>query len=190
MTNRSISARSVLPSAVCHPDRRVGVLCRLGVEGPWQVCLRHSHRRNHLNCIGRQLTPILPPLLHSVHSPYNFRTTRLFLYSLSPLSITRRTTKTGGYGGICAMTNRSISGIHPSDLILPLFSLVGRSFNSDIKSLRRCLLSRAGRCTSETSSLRSSIKVEVKKKHLSNGWPFPCFAAHLIEQDLFGSAAP
>ncbi len=30
-----------------------------------------------------------------------------------------------------------------------------------------------------------SIKVEVKKKHLSNGWPFPRFAAHVIEQDLF-----
>jgi len=34
-------------------------------------------------------------------------------------------------------------------------------------------------------NLVSSIKVEVKKKHLSNGWPFSCFAAHLIEQDLF-----
>ena len=34
-------------------------------------------------------------------------------------------------------------------------------------------------------SLERSIKVEVKKKHLSNGWPFPRFAAHVIEQDLF-----
>jgi len=33
--------------------------------------------------------------------------------------------------------------------------------------------------------LVSSIKVEVKKKHLSNGWTFSCFAAHFIEQDLF-----
>jgi hypothetical protein len=33
--------------------------------------------------------------------------------------------------------------------------------------------------------LVSSIKVEVKKKHLSNGWRFSCFAAHFIEQDLF-----
>jgi hypothetical protein len=33
--------------------------------------------------------------------------------------------------------------------------------------------------------LESSIKGEVKKKHLCNGWPFPRFAAHVIEQDLF-----
>jgi bifunctional DNA-binding transcriptional regulator/antitoxin component of YhaV-PrlF toxin-antitoxin module len=31
----------------------------------------------------------------------------------------------------------------------------------------------------------SSIKVEVKKKHISFGWNFSCFAAHLIEGDLF-----
>jgi hypothetical protein len=31
----------------------------------------------------------------------------------------------------------------------------------------------------------SSIKVEVKKKHISNSWSFSCFAAHLFEQDLF-----
>ena len=31
----------------------------------------------------------------------------------------------------------------------------------------------------------SSIKVEVKKKHNSNGWNFSCFAAHLMERDLF-----
>jgi hypothetical protein len=30
-----------------------------------------------------------------------------------------------------------------------------------------------------------SIKEEVKKKHLSNGGSFSCFAAHLIEGDLF-----
>jgi hypothetical protein len=30
-----------------------------------------------------------------------------------------------------------------------------------------------------------SIKVEVKKKHICNGWTFSCFAAHVIEQDLF-----
>jgi hypothetical protein len=35
------------------------------------------------------------------------------------------------------------------------------------------------------NQLDRSIKVEVKKKHLSNGWPFPRFAAHVIEQDLF-----
>jgi hypothetical protein len=33
--------------------------------------------------------------------------------------------------------------------------------------------------------LISSIKVEVKKKHPSHGRTFSCFAAHLIEQDLF-----
>ena len=33
--------------------------------------------------------------------------------------------------------------------------------------------------------LISSIKGEVKKKHTSFGWNFSCFAAHLIEQDLF-----
>jgi hypothetical protein len=31
----------------------------------------------------------------------------------------------------------------------------------------------------------SSIKEEVKKKHLCNGWTFSCFAAHLTELDLF-----
>ncbi len=30
-----------------------------------------------------------------------------------------------------------------------------------------------------------SIKGEVKKKHISFGWNFSCFAAHLIERDLF-----
>jgi hypothetical protein len=29
-----------------------------------------------------------------------------------------------------------------------------------------------------------SIKVEVKKKHISLGWNFACFAAHVMEQDL------
>jgi hypothetical protein len=33
--------------------------------------------------------------------------------------------------------------------------------------------------------LISSIKGEVKKKHFSAGWRFSCFAAHLMEQDLF-----
>jgi hypothetical protein len=33
--------------------------------------------------------------------------------------------------------------------------------------------------------LISSIKGEVKKKHISSGWNFSCFAAHLMEQDLF-----
>jgi hypothetical protein len=33
--------------------------------------------------------------------------------------------------------------------------------------------------------LVSSIKEEVKKKHFSFGWNFSCFAAHLIERDLF-----
>ena len=31
----------------------------------------------------------------------------------------------------------------------------------------------------------TSIKGEVKKKHISFGWNFSCFAAHLIELDLF-----
>ena len=33
--------------------------------------------------------------------------------------------------------------------------------------------------------LVSSIKGEVKKKHISLGWNFSCFSAHLIERDLF-----
>src|SRR5216684_5287452 len=36
----------------------------------------------------------------------------------------------------------------------------------------------------------SSIKVEVKKKDVSFGWNFSCFAAHLIERDLFWPTAP
>jgi hypothetical protein len=32
------------------------------------------------------------------------------------------------------------------------------------------------------NSLMSSIKGEVKKKHISCGWTFSCFAAHLIDQ--------
>jgi len=32
--------------------------------------------------------------------------------------------------------------------------------------------------------LTSSIKGKVKKKHISVGWDFSCFAAHLIERDL------
>jgi len=43
---------------------------------------------------------------------------------------------------------------------------------------------------SSRSVLRSSIKVEVKKKHTSCGWNFSCFAAHLMERDLFLPAAP
>src|SRR6267154_192178 len=34
-------------------------------------------------------------------------------------------------------------------------------------------------------SLDRSIKAEVKKKHISFGWNFSCFSAHLIERDLF-----
>jgi len=40
------------------------------------------------------------------------------------------------------------------------------------------------------SLLNRSIKVEVKKKHFSRGWNFSCFAAHLMERDLFWPAAP
>jgi hypothetical protein len=29
------------------------------------------------------------------------------------------------------------------------------------------------------------LKGEVKKKHISVGWKFSCFAAHMMEQDLF-----
>jgi len=36
-----------------------------------------------------------------------------------------------------------------------------------------------------SSHLISSIKEEVKKKHISFGWNFSCFSAHLIERDLF-----
>jgi hypothetical protein len=31
----------------------------------------------------------------------------------------------------------------------------------------------------------TAIKGEVKKKHVSFGWKFSSFAAHMIEQDLF-----
>ena len=33
--------------------------------------------------------------------------------------------------------------------------------------------------------LIGSIKVEVKKKHISTGCDFSCFPAHVMEQDLF-----
>jgi hypothetical protein len=33
--------------------------------------------------------------------------------------------------------------------------------------------------------LVSSIKVEVKKKHVPFGWNFSCFAAQVMEQNLF-----
>src|SRR6267154_6146453 len=36
-----------------------------------------------------------------------------------------------------------------------------------------------------TRLLNRSIKVEVKKKHISCGWNFSCFAAHLMERNLF-----
>jgi len=39
--------------------------------------------------------------------------------------------------------------------------------------------------TAPLQVLISSIKVEVKKKHFSFGWNFSCFAAHLIERELF-----
>jgi hypothetical protein len=39
--------------------------------------------------------------------------------------------------------------------------------------------------SNNTKVLISSIKGEVKKEHISNGWTFSCFAAHWIEQDLF-----
>ena len=42
-----------------------------------------------------------------------------------------------------------------------------------------------GQLGSDSTCLISSIKVEVKKKHLSCGWSFSCFAAHLIKRDLF-----
>jgi hypothetical protein len=35
------------------------------------------------------------------------------------------------------------------------------------------------------AGVAKAIKVEVKKKHISFGWNFSCFAAHLIERDLF-----
>jgi hypothetical protein len=34
------------------------------------------------------------------------------------------------------------------------------------------------------------MKGAVKKKHISFGWNFSCFAVHLIEQDLFLPTAP
>src|ERR1700683_1971427 len=41
-----------------------------------------------------------------------------------------------------------------------------------------------------SSHLISSIKGEVKKKHLSFGWNFSCFSAPLIERDLCCPSAP
>jgi hypothetical protein len=41
------------------------------------------------------------------------------------------------------------------------------------------------RASVDGQCLISSIKVEVKKKHFSFGWNFSCFAAHLIEPELF-----
>jgi hypothetical protein len=49
----------------------------------------------------------------------------------------------------------------------------------------RCVESLIAVDVGESKRPVSSIKVEVKKKHLSNGWRFSCFAAHFIEQDLF-----
>src|SRR5258707_1146854 len=40
-------------------------------------------------------------------------------------------------------------------------------------------------CLSVEFHLPASIKGEVKKKHISLGWNFSCFSAHLIERDLF-----
>jgi hypothetical protein len=37
----------------------------------------------------------------------------------------------------------------------------------------------------ERSILISFIKVEVKKKYIPLGWNFSCFAAYVIERDLF-----
>jgi hypothetical protein len=45
--------------------------------------------------------------------------------------------------------------------------------------VERKLISRFGEV------LISSIKGEVKKKHLCCGRSFSCFAAHVMEQDLF-----
>jgi hypothetical protein len=42
-----------------------------------------------------------------------------------------------------------------------------------------------GEPASNSQMLVCSIKVEVKEKHISFGWTFSCFAAHLIKQDLF-----
>jgi hypothetical protein len=39
-----------------------------------------------------------------------------------------------------------------------------------------------------TVQLISSIKVEVKKKYISLGWNFSCFAAHLMDNDRGGPA--
>jgi hypothetical protein len=35
------------------------------------------------------------------------------------------------------------------------------------------------------SRTECSIKGEVKEKHLSEGWKFSCFSAHMNEQDVF-----
>ena len=39
--------------------------------------------------------------------------------------------------------------------------------------------------TSPHLLLISSIKGEVKKKHISINWKFCCFSAHMIERELF-----
>jgi hypothetical protein len=35
------------------------------------------------------------------------------------------------------------------------------------------------------TDVKAGSTPEVKKKHVSFGWNFSCFAAHLIERDLF-----
>ena len=50
----------------------------------------------------------------------------------------------------------------------------------------KCLAAETGKVKYWEPSYRfGSIKGEVKKKHFSAGWTFSCFAAHIIEQDLY-----
>src|SRR6267142_2773726 len=56
--------------------------------------------------------------------------------------------------------------------------------------LARRRIGHAARQQFNSACLISSIKGEVKKKHISFGWNFSCFAAHLMERDRFCSSAP
>jgi hypothetical protein len=57
--------------------------------------------------------------------------------------------------------------------------------SSAVQSLRKISTAEIVYSSTYGHILRSSIKVGVKKKHISFGWSFSCFAAHLIERDLF-----
>ena len=82
------------------------------------------------------------------------------------------------------MSRASEYVIRVSSLFLPRNSpsktYAGRETCSPVSDSPVC-----PRASGVANLLVSSIKREVKKKHICNGWTFSCFAAHLKEQDLF-----